>query len=87
MAWQCSLSSGVDLVDPEAQIYFLQWVTLLTSGLWAFNVLADNTLKFFVLFTRVCHFPVEKSPASKFTEVCPGVRLAEQGWPEQGRPE
>ena len=28
LAWQCSLSSGVDLVDPEAQIYFLQWVTL-----------------------------------------------------------
>ena len=28
LAWQCSLSSGVDLLDPEAQIYFLQWVTL-----------------------------------------------------------
>ena len=83
---QCSLSSGIDLVDPEAQICFLQWVTLLTSGLWAFNVLADYTLKFFVLFTRVCHFPVEKSSASKVVEVRPEQSRPGQGRPDQSRP-
>ena len=65
---QCSPSSGTDFVGPEAQICFSQWAPLLTSGLWAFNVLADYTLKFFVLFTRVFHFPVEKSSASRFVK-------------------
>ena len=41
---------------------------------------ADVTLKlfFFVSVTKGCHSLVEKSPASKFVEVSPGVCLVEQ---------
>ena len=49
LAWQCSLSSGVDLVDPEAQIYFLQWSPFDIRTLGFMLLLACITLKLFRL--------------------------------------
>ena len=58
---QCAFFSGVGHFDPEAPVYFLQWITLwhLDSGLIGF-LFAGNTLTsfFFVLlaFTSLPHF-------------------------------
>ena len=63
---QCASFSGVDLFDPEAPVYFLQWITLwhLDSGLIGF-LFADSTLASFFVCTKSSSFPLEWFPASK----------------------
>ena len=88
---QCTSFSGVDLFDPEAPVYFLQWITLwhLDSGLIGFFVFAASTLTFFCVCTKSSSFPVEWFPASKrsWTETkhSPAWALAKMVliWPQE----
>ena len=55
---QCASFCGVDLFDPEAPVYFLQWITLwhLDSGLIGF-LFAGSTLTSFFCVHQKFFFP------------------------------